>query len=312
METRELRYFVALAEELHFGRAAARVGIEQSPLSKAISEMERNLDVKLFIRTRRSTTLTSVGEMLLEDARRILSEVDRARRKIVAAASGRSGPLRITVCDGAANHRIGKLISRVRRCDPGVEIQVTHSSFQEQVRGLRCGAVDIGFGLSPSNDQEISSIPLWEDAAVMVMSPEHRLSTQPDVKQIDDNIGPLMLLGERPPLGASAVDKRFLAPSCRCEQIEFIENIELLLMLVAAGYGVGIISGAKAETIRRPDLVMRAITTHGASMTTFMLQRREGASKLVTRFTEQAQKMLYEDARSALNQQVKKLAARCR
>ena len=66
MEIRELRYFVAVAEELHFARAAARVGIEQSPLSKAISELERNLGVQLFIRTRRSTTLTSVGEALLQ------------------------------------------------------------------------------------------------------------------------------------------------------------------------------------------------------------------------------------------------------
>src|SRR6266700_8224129 len=72
METRELRYFVAVAEELHFARAAARVGIEQSPLSKAITEMERHLGVRLFVRTRRSTQLTGVGEMLLEDARRIL------------------------------------------------------------------------------------------------------------------------------------------------------------------------------------------------------------------------------------------------
>jgi DNA-binding transcriptional LysR family regulator len=62
METRELRYFVAVAEELHFARAAARVGIEQSPLSKAITEMERRLSVRLFVRTRRSTQLTYVGE----------------------------------------------------------------------------------------------------------------------------------------------------------------------------------------------------------------------------------------------------------
>src|SRR5882672_7942008 len=95
METRELRYFVAVAEELHFARAAARVGIEQSPLSKAITEMERHLGVRLFVRTRRSTQLTYVGETLLSDARRILAQVDQAQRNMKAAASGRRGRLRI-------------------------------------------------------------------------------------------------------------------------------------------------------------------------------------------------------------------------
>jgi DNA-binding transcriptional LysR family regulator len=89
METRELRYFVAVAEELHFARAAARVGIEQLPLSKAITEMERHLGVRLFVRTRRSTRLTFIGETLLPDARRILAAVDQARRNIRGAALGR-------------------------------------------------------------------------------------------------------------------------------------------------------------------------------------------------------------------------------
>src|ERR1700721_769368 len=95
METRELRYFVAVAEELHFARAAARVGIEQSPLSKAITHMERRLGVRLFIRTRRSTQLTAAGETLLLDARRILAEVDAAQRRLSAVAAGHRGRLRV-------------------------------------------------------------------------------------------------------------------------------------------------------------------------------------------------------------------------
>lgn len=115
MEIRELRYFVVLAEELHFARAAARVGIEQSPLSKAISELERHLGVRLFIRTRRSTTLTCAGELLLHDARRILAQVDQACLNIAAAASGRSGRLRIAVCDGLAYPRIARVLAENKR-----------------------------------------------------------------------------------------------------------------------------------------------------------------------------------------------------
>src|SRR5712664_2110495 len=100
MELRQLRYFIAVAEELHFGRAAARIGIEQSPLSNAIKNFQRKLGVKLIETTTRSTRLTWAGEVLVEDGRRILAAVDQALRNVMEAASGRRGRLRIGVCDG--------------------------------------------------------------------------------------------------------------------------------------------------------------------------------------------------------------------
>src|ERR1700678_3936276 len=123
MELRLLRYFIAVAEELHFGRAAARIGIEQSPLSKAITDMERHLGVRLFVRTRRRTQLTYVGETLLPDARRILAQVDQAHRNIKAAALGSIGRLRIAICDGLAHPRIAKLLAQSREEDPEIDIQ---------------------------------------------------------------------------------------------------------------------------------------------------------------------------------------------
>ena len=101
-ELRELYYFVAVAEELHFARAAERVGINQSPLSKAITLMERQLGVRLFVRDRRSTRLTPIGEMLLADARKILAAASQARLSVLAAAEGRTGRLRIAIGDGLA------------------------------------------------------------------------------------------------------------------------------------------------------------------------------------------------------------------
>src|SRR5258707_9705117 len=137
METRELRYFVALAEELHFARAAARVGIEQSPLSKAITSMERRMGVQLFIRDRRRTMLTNAGETLLQDARPILAAIDQARRNIRTAAAGRRGRLYVAVCDGLAPWRIAQLVAECRRRDPEVDIQLVHNVLSIQVRDLR-------------------------------------------------------------------------------------------------------------------------------------------------------------------------------
>jgi DNA-binding transcriptional LysR family regulator len=103
MELRRLRYFVAVAEELHFLRAAQRLHIEQSPLSRAIKELESDLGVKLFERTTRSTRLTRAGEVFLEEARRVLSAVAQARASARGAAKGRMGRLSIGFAEGIAH-----------------------------------------------------------------------------------------------------------------------------------------------------------------------------------------------------------------
>ena len=291
MELRHLRYFIAVAEELHFARAAARVGIEQSPLSKAISEMERHLGVRLFVRTRRSTQLTYVGETLLPDARRILAHVDQAHRNLKAAASGHRGRLRIAICDGLAHPRIAKLLAQSRAEDPEVDVQIMHSALPVQLSQLCSGVLDIAFSLSPRNDQQLKSVPLWKDPAALVMRPDHSLTAQAIVRQIDADTGPLILLGERLLLTMEPIDEWLLSSEQQPESIEYVVSIELLLTLVAAGYGVGLISVAQAETIRRPDLVIRPLSVRGATITTFLIRRREDPSSVVARFTERAQKM---------------------
>src|SRR5579862_6838488 len=102
MELRHLRYFVSVAEELHFARAAARIGIEQSPLSRAIRELEAELGVSLFRRTSRRTQMTPAGERLLQDARRILREVREIRHRARAVATGRTEAARIGLAPSIA------------------------------------------------------------------------------------------------------------------------------------------------------------------------------------------------------------------
>jgi DNA-binding transcriptional LysR family regulator len=291
MELRELRYFIAVAEELHFARAAARVGIEQSPLSKAITEMERHLGVRLFIRTRRSTQLTYVGKTLLPDARRILAEVDQALRNMKAAALGRRGRLRIAIGDGLTDPRIAELFARSRAEDPEIDIQIMHSPLMAQLRDLHSGALDIGFALSPSNDRELRSVPLWKDPAALVLRPDHPLSAEPAIRQIDADTGALILLGERVSAGTEPIDAWLLSSAQTATSIEYVASIELLLTKVAAGYGAGLISATQAETHRRSDLVMRPLHIPGALITTYLLHRHDDPSRVVARFTERAQQM---------------------
>ena len=123
MEFRHLRYFLAVAEELHFARAAERLHIEQSPLSRAIRELEEELGAQLFVRTSRSTRLTLAGKLLMENAPRVLLALDQARESVKAAANGFHGRLRVALSDGITPSRLPALLallhkSTSRRPDP--------------------------------------------------------------------------------------------------------------------------------------------------------------------------------------------------
>lgn len=114
MELRHLRYFLAVAEELHFARAAERLHIEQSPLSRAIRELEEELGAQLFVRTSRSTRLTLAGKLLMENAPRVLLALDQARESVKAAANGFHGRLRVALSDGITPSRLPALLARCR------------------------------------------------------------------------------------------------------------------------------------------------------------------------------------------------------
>jgi DNA-binding transcriptional LysR family regulator len=285
MEIRELRYFVALAEELHFARAAARVGIEQSPLSKSISELERHLGVQLFARTRRSTTLTRAGETLLEDARRILASVDQARHNLAEAACGRRGRLCLALCEGLAHPRISKLLKQTRADDPDVHIELVHYSFDEQVRGLLSGSIDIALALAAGDHPNLLSIPLWKDPQAVVMRADSPLAKCSCLTQWPC-LSPLILLGSSPWIARDICQTSMQRSAY--SRVQYVPTVDFLLTLVEAGYGTGVMSAAQAETIHRDDIVVRPICGSEGTITSYLIIRSENRALLATRFVERA------------------------
>jgi len=144
MEFRHLRYFLAVAEELHFARAAERLHIEQSPLSRAIRELEEELGAQLFVRTSRSTRLTLAGKLLMENAPRVLLALDQARESVKAAANGFHGRLRVALSDGITPSRLPALLARCREEDPEIEIRLFEVPLAQQLSGLRDDLYDVG------------------------------------------------------------------------------------------------------------------------------------------------------------------------
>jgi DNA-binding transcriptional LysR family regulator len=148
-DTRQLRYFVAVAERLHFGRAAAALHISQPPLSRAIRGLEEQLGARLLARSRRKVELTPEGARLYEEARRLLGQLERAAQEVGAMASGQSGRLRLGFVSLADYGVLPGLLKAFKAAKPGVSLALREMLSPEQAAALSAGELDFGLLLPP-------------------------------------------------------------------------------------------------------------------------------------------------------------------
>jgi len=188
METRELRYFVAVAEELHFGRAAQRLGIAQPPLSRAIRQLERRLAVTLLDRTSRSVTLTEAGEVLLREGRAALDAVaaaDRRTRRAALAATGQPGLVLATKA-GAATELLPKLLDAYAAEPGALPVEVLLCGIGEQERLLRDGRADVALLHQPFDSTAgFDFEELTTEGQVAVLPAGHPLTTRRHLRMAD-------------------------------------------------------------------------------------------------------------------------------
>jgi len=175
MELRHLRCFLAVAEELHFARAAEKLHIEQSPLSRAIKELEEELGVVLFARTTRSTRLTRAGKLFLEHVRRVFTVLEQARDSVKAAAHGFHGQLRVALSDGITPSRLPALLALCRQEEPEVELRFFEVPLSQQIKGLHDDLYDVGFAQSDEVGDGITTMPVWRDTLIVTVPARHPL-----------------------------------------------------------------------------------------------------------------------------------------
>ncbi|GIF03948.1 LysR family transcriptional regulator [Actinoplanes siamensis] len=185
METRELRYFVAVAEELNVGRAAQRLGIAQPPLSRAISQLERRLGVDLLERHSRGVTLTEAGAVLLREARAALDAVEAAERRTRRAASGQAG-LVLVAKAGASAELLAKLLDAYAGEPDAVGVEVLLCGIAEQERLLRDGRADVALLHHPFDSTAgFDTEELGTESQVVILPAGHPLATRPHVRMAD-------------------------------------------------------------------------------------------------------------------------------
>lgn len=175
MELRHLRYFLAVAEELHFARAAEKLHIEQSPLSRAIKELEEELGVVLFARTTRSTRLTRAGKLFREHVIRVFAALQQARDSVKAAANGFHGQLRVALSDGITPSRLPALLALCRQEEPEVELRFFEVPLSQQIKGLHDDMYDVGFAQSDEVGDGIVATPAWSDTLMVAVPARHPL-----------------------------------------------------------------------------------------------------------------------------------------
>lgn len=273
MELRHLRCFVALAEELHFTRAAERLHIEQPPLSRAIKELEDDLGVVLFVRNRRGTVLTEAGATFLQDVRRVFAALKQAQENVRAVAAGLSGSLRIAVSDGAIDPRLSALLARCREEEPEIEIRLSEVPLAEQLRGLRSGDFSIGFAHTAEVGDGIVTESLWHDSLVVAVPARHPLLSHKAVPLDKLASYPLVLCDPQICEGCYRELVRLLRPLERePDVVEHVSSLDMLLTLVGAGYGVGFITATRVAASPRPDVVIRPLAMDSAIITTYLLR----------------------------------------
>ncbi|MEO1478422.1 MAG: LysR substrate-binding domain-containing protein [Bacteroidota bacterium] len=280
MELRQLACFVAVAEERHFGRAAERVHLSQSALSRQIQHLEADLGTQLLDRSTRRATLTASGQAFLRDAREVLRWADRARESARDAAGGRTGTLRLGFVSSAAVQLLPTVLRAFREGAAQASVHLVERFPDEVLDALRAREVDLGLSRGPFEDTDGLVVePLAEEPLVALLPRQHRLAAYDTVPLSALAAEPFVL----PPRHHAQGFVRVLYALCGSvgfapRVVEETEPMATIVAFVAAGMGVTIAPasvGARAQghLVGRP---LSGVPPHVTATTALSFVWRDG------------------------------------
>ena len=297
MELRQLRYFAAVANELHFSRAAQQLSVAQPALSHQIRQLERELDVELFTRTTRAVDLTPAGEALADEAEAILRCVERVAAASRAKTDVRHGTLRIAATPSALTTVLPALLRAFHERAPHIDIELREAGNQSQLEALRAGDLDAGIVHAPLGADDMASQPLVEEKLMAVIPADHPLAESSEI--------PLAALADEsfvlfPRTRSTGLHEELIA---HCRHRGFTPRIEyevvamsVALAIVRAGLGVTLLPASLGQgpqlgavfvpvTSPTPTIIQLLIWRRGASPPALPLLRRAASAYAAHRNT---------------------------
>jgi DNA-binding transcriptional LysR family regulator len=298
MDLRRLRYFIIAAEEENLRRAATRLHVAQPALSKQIQILETELGCELFVRSKRRIYLSPAGRILLDEARRILRDIDAATERVRQAASGRLGTLRIGFRETAGRSQIvSRSFGNFRASYPGVELRLNQLNSPAQCEALRAGELDAGFiYLSAEHDNGLARIPVARDHFYLALRSNHRLAAKRRIHLRDLTDEPFIWLARsRNAYYSDALLRGCIRSGFTPKIIQEADSDATSLNLVAVGMGSCFVVSASGES-PLPDVVLKPVAELRSELTLALVWVDGTASPLTRNFVEAVRKIVSESA----------------
>lgn len=286
MELRHLRYFIAVAEELNFTRAAEKLHMAQPPLSQQIQQLEAELGFQLFRRTKRTVVLTEAGQVFFEESQKILLQLDRAIQIGQQTSRGELGQLTIGFVSSASHNVVPAILQAFRTLHPAVKLELREMTTKEQLQRLREGQIDIGFIRPPVEDGMNSEI-VFQEPLIVALPQTHHFADRAQVELRQLSTEPFILF------------PRSLAPGLYDRIISFCQQagfspiaaqeaiqMQTIVSLVAASMGVAIVPESM-QNFQRLGVVYKPLQ-ESSPIVSIALIWRDNPTPAVLRFLETA------------------------
>jgi DNA-binding transcriptional LysR family regulator len=261
MELRQLRYYVAVAEELHFRRAAARLHMSQPPLSQQIRQLEDELGCRLLTRSRRRVELTPAGEAFLRDARVILADLDGAVAAARRIDAGQTGRLRIGFVGSALVSLLPGIVQRFRAARPHVEVELRERSTTEQVAALATGAMDVGFVPLPVDETGLRAEVLLRERTIAALPEGHPCARLRRISLRRLAVEPFVLFphAQAPGFHDRLITSLTAATGSPPRVVQEAAEMQTIVGLVATGIGVSLVP-ASVQHLALQGVAYRQVT----------------------------------------------------
>jgi DNA-binding transcriptional LysR family regulator len=287
MELRYLKYFVTLAEELNFSRAAARLHISQPPLTRQIQQLEEELGCRLFLRSSRGVELTEAGRSLLNDAMSILGLVSFAKERTSKVGRGQIGRLDVGIFGSAILCHIPRMLFQFRTLYPEVEITLHQQTKAEQIQALRERRLTIGFNRHVPVEPDIVVETIFFEPLVIALHNKHPLARHKSIRIAEVVNEPLILYPSNTRPGfADDVMALFLNEGAQPRIVQEVTDVVTSIALVSSGFGICVAPQATTN-LKLPGVVYRPIKADPEPTIEFAcLYRREDESPILAAILE--------------------------